>query len=85
MDGGTRSRREPGGFRRFLENACLLGGAILIWLTIVGTVLTVALFVAAASSFDDLSFGDDDGVLATYTDSEGDVCLETDRIGDQCP
>jgi hypothetical protein len=32
-----------------------------------------------------LSFGDDDGVLATYTDSEGDVCLETDRIGDQCP
>jgi hypothetical protein len=54
---------------RVLTTACLLGGAILIWLTLLGTVV-VGVGVAALYSGSDSSSGSSH----TYTDPLGNTC-----------
>lgn len=38
--------------RRFLENACLLGGAIIIWLSILGAIISAVTLVYLANTGD---------------------------------
>jgi hypothetical protein len=61
--------------RLFLENACLLGGAILIWLSILGAVVTAILVLVALDEAD--SIFDDTGP-PTMTDGQGRECLTED-------
>jgi hypothetical protein len=71
-------------FRRFMENACLLGGMILIWLTLIGIVGT-AIWAATYDSGSSTSF-DNTTTTAMHTDSLGYVCesWQTDLHG-RCP
>jgi hypothetical protein len=58
--------------RRFSENACLVGGAVLIWLSILGAIATAAVGIYAVSSTDD---GDEKPTfrIGSY------VCVEQDN------
>jgi len=57
-------------FRRFLTTACLLGGAIVIWLTILGSVITGVALAAVYTGSDDS--GSSKG--APFTDKLGKTC-----------
>jgi len=51
--------------QKFMINACLLGGAILIWLSIIGGTIVA---VAAVSYYNDTA------KASLYTDSNGNQC-----------